>query len=58
MLVRCYLAYSLNYRDIEELALERGLKVDHPTINSWVIGCASQLEESFRTRYKRTIGIS
>ncbi len=31
MLVRWYLAYSLSYRDIEELALERGLKVDHST---------------------------
>lgn len=37
MLVRWYLAYSLSYRDIEELALERGLKVDHATINRWVI---------------------
>jgi len=33
MLVRWYLAYSLSYRDIEELALERGLKVDHSSIN-------------------------
>jgi putative transposase len=42
MLVRWYVAYSLSYRDIEELAieelaLERGLKVDHSTINRWVI---------------------
>ena len=38
MLVRWYLAYSLSYRDVEELALEPGLKVDHSTINRWVIG--------------------
>jgi len=37
MLVRWYLSYSLSYRDVEELALERGLKVDHSTINRWVI---------------------
>ncbi|STX61071.1 transposase [Legionella israelensis] len=37
MLVRWYLAYSLSYRDVEELALERGLKVDHSTIHRWVI---------------------
>ncbi len=37
MLLRLYLAYSLSYRDVEELALERGLKVDHSTINRWVI---------------------
>ena len=29
MLVRWYVAYALSYRDIEELAAERGLKVDH-----------------------------
>lgn len=28
MLVRWYLAYALSYRDVEELALERRLKVD------------------------------
>lgn len=29
MSVRWYLAYSLSYRDIEELMLERGVKMDH-----------------------------
>ncbi len=37
MLVRWYVAYTLSYRDIEELESERGLKVDHSTINRWVI---------------------
>jgi len=37
MLVRWYVAYALSYRDIEELAAERGLKVDHSTINRWVV---------------------
>lgn len=58
MLVRWYLAYSLSYRDVEELALERGLKVDHSTINRWVLEYAPQLEETFRKRYKRPVGIS
>ncbi|MGC1181952.1 IS6 family transposase [Legionella sp.] len=58
MLVRWYLAYSLSYRDIEELALERGLKADHSTLNRWVIEYAPQLEESFRKRNKRSMGIS
>lgn len=58
MLVRWYVAYSLSYRDIEELALERGLKVDHSTINHWVIEYSPQLEEEFRKRYKRPVGIS
>ena len=58
MLVRCYLAYSLSYRDIEELALERELKVDHSTINRWVIEYAPQLEEAFRKHYKQPVWIS
>ena len=58
MLVWWYLAYSLSYRDIEELALERGLKVDHSTINRWVIYYSPQLEEAFRKRYKSPVGIS
>jgi putative transposase len=55
MLVRWYLAYSLSYRDIEELAKERGLSVDHTTINRWVIRYAPQLEEQFRKKYKREV---
>ena len=58
MLVRWYLAYSLSYRYIEELALECGLKVDHSTINRWVIKYAPLLEETFRKRYKRPVRIS
>jgi transposase, IS6 family len=30
--VRWYLRYSLSYRDLEEIMLERGLHVDHTTI--------------------------
>src|SRR6478672_16530 len=32
-----YLRYPLSYRDIEELFLERGLAVDHSTLNRWVL---------------------
>ena len=58
MLVRWYLAYSLSYRDVEELALERGLKVDHSTIHRWVIEYAPQLEQSFRSRHKKQVDVS
>lgn len=50
MLVRWYVAYALSYRDIEELAAERGLTVDHSTINRWVIRYAAQLEDASRSR--------
>jgi putative transposase len=58
MLVRWYLAYPLSYREIEELALERGLEVDHSTINRWVIKYSPQLEELFRKRRKKRVGQS
>src|SRR6202008_4121886 len=34
--IRWYLRYSLSYRDLEEMMLERGLHVDHTTIYRWV----------------------
>ena len=34
--VRWYLRYGLSYRDLEEMMLERGVKVDHTTIYRWV----------------------
>jgi len=51
--VRWYLAYSLSYRDIEELMQERGFSVDHSTINRWVVHYSPQLEAAFRLKKKR-----
>jgi transposase-like protein len=42
--VRWYLAYPLSYRHVEELMEERGVDVDHSTINRWVIKYSPQLE--------------
>jgi putative transposase len=58
MLVRWYLAYALSYRDIEELVAERALKVDHSTIQRWVVKYAPQLEQNFRKKHKRPTGCS
>ena len=55
MAVRWYLAYALSYRDIEELMAERGVNVDHSTLNRWVIYYASQLEDEFRKKHKRNV---
>ena len=52
--IRWYLAYSLSYRDIEELMQERGFSVDHSTINRWVLHYSSQLEAAFRRKKKRS----
>jgi len=52
------LSYSLSYRDIEEMMLERGIHVDHSTINRWVIYYSPLLENEFRKNYKRKVGSS
>jgi transposase-like protein len=41
--VRWYGAYPLSTRHVEELRLERGVYVDHATINRWVIKYRPQL---------------
>ena len=56
LIVRWYLSYALSYRDIEEMMLERGIEVDHSTINRWVIRYAEQLEKEFRKKYKSKVG--
>jgi transposase, IS6 family len=52
--VRWYLRYSLSYRDLEEMMLERGLSVDHTTIYRWVQHFAPDLERRCRPHLKVT----
>jgi len=40
--------FVLSYRDIEELFLERGVNVDHSTLNRWVLRYAPLLEKRLR----------
>jgi putative transposase len=55
--VRWYLAYPLSYRQVEELMEERGVSVDHATINRWVLKYSPQLEAAFHHR-KRPVWLS
>src|SRR5467141_1933252 len=55
--VRWYVAYPLSYRHIEELMEERGVPVDHATIQRWVVKYSPQLEEAFHRR-KRPVWVS
>ena len=50
--VRWYLRYSLSYRDLEEMMLERGLKVDHTTLYRWVQAYAPEIEKRTRPRLR------
>ena len=55
--VRWYVAYPLSYRHVEELMEERGVPVDHATIQRWVVKYSLLLEEAFHRR-KRPVWIS
>ena len=54
---RWYAAYPLNYRHLEEMMEERGVCVDHSSINRWAIRFLPFLEKVFR-RHKRPVGES
>jgi transposase, IS6 family len=46
--VHWYLRFGLSYRDVEELLPERGIEVDHLTINRWVQQFTPLLVEAAR----------
>jgi transposase-like protein len=55
--VRWYVAYPISYRQLEEMMDERGVQVDHSTLNRWVLKYVPLLEAQFRAR-KRPVGSS
>jgi transposase-like protein len=55
--VRWYIAYPISYRQLEEMMGERGVSVDHSTLNRWVIKYAPEVEKQFRRR-QRPVGRS
>ena len=57
MAIRWYIAYPLSYRHVEELMEERGLKLDHATMNRWIVKYSPPLESKFR-QFKKPIGKS
>ena len=57
MSVRWYVSYPLSYRQVEELMEERGIDVDHATVNRWVVKHSPSLELTFR-QSKNPVGKS
>ena len=55
--IRWYLRYKLSYRDIEALISERGIDVDHSTLNRWVVSYAPLLVAEAQ-KHKRNVGVS
>jgi transposase-like protein len=54
--VRWYLRYSLSYRDLEEIMMERGLEIDHSTLNRWVLKYSPELDKRIRRYLKPAKG--
>jgi len=52
--IRWYCRYPLSYRNLEEMMAERGLKVDHSTINRWILRYAPELGRRCRPHLKPT----
>jgi putative transposase len=50
-------AYPISYRQLEEMIQERGVEVDHSTLNRWVLRYVPLLDQQFRAR-KRPVGAS
>jgi transposase-like protein len=55
--VRRYVAYPISYRQLEEMMQERGVEVDHSSLNRWVLKFTPLLEQAFRKR-KLAVGTS
>jgi transposase-like protein len=51
--VRWYCRYAF-YRDLEEMMQERGVEVDHSTINRWVLKYTPELDKRIRPHLKPT----
>ncbi|WP_435655453.1 IS6 family transposase [Brucella pituitosa] len=48
-----YVRYPVSYRDLQEILNERGVAVDHATLNRWVTRYAPQIEEQAQLRKRR-----
>jgi len=48
--VTFYLRYPVSYRDLEGIMAERGVDVDHASLNCWVVKYSPLLAEQARLR--------
>ncbi|WP_151720818.1 IS6 family transposase [Gemmobacter serpentinus] len=50
-----YVRYPVSYRELEEIMSERGVAVDHATLNRWVVRYSSQLASQAQARKRPTV---
>ncbi|TKZ15410.1 IS6 family transposase [Shimia litoralis] len=49
-----YVRYGVSYRDLEEIMAERGVEIDHATLNRWVVKFSPLIAASAQVRKKPT----
>lgn len=49
-----YVRYAVSYRDLEEIMEERGVEVDHSSLNRWVVKYSSLIAKEAHRRKSRT----
>ncbi|MEM7213221.1 MAG: IS6 family transposase [Pseudomonadota bacterium] len=49
-----YIRYGVSYRDLEEIMAERGVDVDHATLNRWVVKFSSSIAASDQSKKRST----
>lgn len=49
-----YVRYAVSYRDLEEIMAERGVAVDHATLNRWVVKYAPLIAATAQARKRAT----
>ena len=55
--VTFYVRFAVSYRDLEEIMVERGVNVDHATLNRWVVKYAPLIADEVQ-KQKRLTAIS
>ena len=51
-----YVRHAVSYRDLEEIMTERGVQVDHATLNRWVVKCSPDIAKAAQMRKQPTAG--
>lgn len=49
-----YVRYAVSYRDLEKIMAERGVRIDHATLNRWVVKYSPDLARITRIRKQST----
>jgi len=49
-----YVRYPVSYRDLQEILAERGVSVDHATLNRWVVRYSPQIAVQAQMRKRPT----